>query len=44
MAKMRMQKMKAHRMKDDAIERVRSLIDRYGPRLAGDESNEECCR
>jgi len=38
MAKMRMQKMKAHRMKDDAIERVRSLIDRYGPRLAGDEA------
>ncbi len=36
-----MQKMKAHKMKDDAIERVRSLIDRYGPRLAGDEATKK---
>ncbi len=38
MAKIRMQKMKAHRMKESALERVRILIDRYGARLAGDES------
>ncbi len=33
--------MKAHRMRDAALERVRKLIDLYGPRLPGEEATKK---